>query len=258
MIEISVYPTQVPIDQLVEAIIRFNYVGPEFCTEVRYELIVPKGFFLMGGDRKGTIPLLEKDNCYEHSLRILAESLGAFDFIVTRLSFRDESGRVQRLPDYPVSVNVFRPSVPALDLSVAEVKLQADKWHGLPVTIRNTGKDVANQVTLRLVSNSLAVNETAGIVVQQLRPVEAREVTFTAYFKKPGSRVPIDIAVTCQDKSGGTHSFSWRHYLVVEEKAPTSTVVNQTNFHGKVKGPIHTGSGSINIGGEQKSDERPS
>lgn len=254
MIEISVHPTQISLDRLTEVTLRFAYRGVEFCTEVYFEIITPEGFFLMGGSPKGTVPLLEEGDYYDHPLRFLAEKSGAFDFIVTRLAFRDEIGRMQRLPDYPVSVNVFRPSVLALDLSITEVKLQADKWYGLPVIIRNTGKGIANQITLRLVGNSFSANETAGIVVQQLRPGEGQQVTFTVYFNKPGSRVPVDTTATCQDESGGTHSFSWHHYLVVEEKAPTSNVINQTNFHSKVTGPVHTGSGSINIGSEYKDD----
>ena len=60
MIEISVHPTQISLDRLTEVTLRFAYRDVEFCTEVYFEIIIPEGFFLMGGSPKGTIPLLEE------------------------------------------------------------------------------------------------------------------------------------------------------------------------------------------------------
>lgn len=245
MIQISVHPNEVPINELTDLVVRLTNVSHGYCTGIRLSFRVPKEVVLVRGSGQFKVDLIEPKKHYDHAIRIRAKAPGKFTIVFTNFSYFDPSGSGQRIRDSFASLLVT-DSIPCLvselQLQITTSKLNANQWSAISGTITNIGSDVAQQVVLVAHGPTL---EARNVKIDNLKVGESKTFELVIQTKMPGTHVPVEITAIYKNRNKKTLQSKWTFYLNVEEQISPTSVNYQSNFYGSIDGSIHTGSGNI-------------
>lgn len=120
-------------------------------------------------------------------------------------------------------------------------RLYAHEWGTLIGTVRNIGKDTANDVTISV----------EGIKFERIDPIQnlhpsTSEIFELSIYPDQSGMVPIIISVICKDEHGQLSPWRKRYKLEVFLRPSTPLIGNQTNINGPILGPFSSGDGDIN------------
>jgi hypothetical protein len=225
VIVVSVRPDEILVDQLTDVTLCLENTGPGVCTNVRFTFRVPKEILLIRGRRQVQVARLRKGEHYDHPLQVQAREQGTFQLVSTNFSYRDSSGRGQRVPETVLSLRAVTPTVlapapaPSLELTLETTNLPVDAWSPLSGCIANVGEVAVQGVTLSASGLDLQADREQ---VGDLPPGLTLPFTLSVRVTKAGTgtRVPIRLEAAFRDRSGRLRHRSWRAHLAVEAIQP--------------------------------------
>ena len=233
MIAVSMHPNEIPLGQPTDVVLRLTNTGPGVCTNVRFTFRVTREILLIRGRRQVQIDQLREGQQHDHLLQLQARQLGVFELVSTNFSYRDSTGRGQRVPETVLCLQGVAPvapcpvPAPVLDLTLETTSLPVGAWSPLLGHIANVGKAPAWRITLSASGPALQVHkETLG----DLPPGEALHFTLSVHATQIGTHVPIRLEATFRDDSGQLCRHSLPVHLAVEEARPSTEIAADDIF----------------------------
>jgi len=107
MIQVTLEPTQLVVDQPNELIVRLTNVGRGTYTNVVFKLVLPVQVVLLQGPDRIKIPLLDAGQSIMHTMHLRPKQVGTWVLTSSNFSYRDTLGQSQRISNVRLELTSF-------------------------------------------------------------------------------------------------------------------------------------------------------
>lgn len=216
----------------------------ETLTNIVFGLKLPSSISLQGGSKQVEIRQLAPGEKFTHTLKIIPQSVGTSRLTICNFSYRDGSGKTQRLKELSNEITIGEPLPPPpkaeIDVKLNPTELKFKEWGKLEGQVTNIG-----QIAL----SSIKVKATGQVELNEYVPLGPLLTGQTVRFSlkvcplASGTHVPIMIEISYTDTVKETYerSISTSLRVVKKEETVSTTIFNNSTFGGGYAGGDYTG-----------------
>lgn len=208
MIQITVVPTQLVMDQISSLSIRLTNSGNKPCTHLFFRLRLPSQIVLLEGNDKIDIAKIEPHQNVTHTVRVRPKQIGSWIIGSSSFSYRDSQGQSQHPSPLQQEVKVI-PIVTASELSEPQVivrlsttALPLNEWDQLEGEVINSCDVALYNIALRVFGPIALDLHDSLYSVGTLRSGESKVFQFPVRAEESGNKVPLHVKVSYEDDSG--------------------------------------------------------
>lgn len=227
--------------------------GQEILTNIVFSLKLPASIRLQSGSKQVEILQLAPGKKFKHILQIVPQSVGTWALTILNFSYRDGSGKTQRLKELSNQITVREALTPPpkaeIDVKLNPTELNLKEWGKLEGQVTNIGQIALGSIKVRA-TGEVQCHENVFLG----RFLTGETVTFSLQVcpLASGTHVPISIEISYTDQVQRTYDRSISTSLRVtkkEESVPTYTF-NNSSFAGGFAGRDYTGNVNHNYAQE--------
>jgi hypothetical protein len=208
MIEATVAPRKLVVDQPAELAVRLTNTGAGPCTNLVFTLSLPVQIILLRGSNRIEIGQLGGGESATCKVRVRPRVAGTWVLTSTNFSYRDPHGRSRRIDDLRLTLEVV-PAVPTAPTPDAELtveptteELPLNEWETLEGWVTNTGPLALKDIAVRAVGPLSRDPHQSWHKVGALQPGQRNRFGIPVRAAESGSKVPLHIQVRYVDAAG--------------------------------------------------------
>ncbi|MDJ0729255.1 MAG: hypothetical protein QNJ33_04605 [Crocosphaera sp.] len=213
----------------------------ETLTNIVFGLKLPATFTVKSGSRRVEISQLTPNERFKHTLVVIPKSRGTRTITLYNLSYRDSSGKTQRLKDFSQNITVLMalsPPEPAkIKSELLPNQFKLEQWGKLQGKLTNIGSMAVGNIKVK-VGAPEQVETRQEFLLKRLSSGETQEFSISVRPLASGE-VPIDLEITYVDqaKRGYRNTLSdFLHVVKNAESEISSTINYNQTFTGSVGG----------------------
>jgi len=130
MIQVTIEPNQLLVNQSNELVIRLTNTGRGPCTNVVFKILLPVQIILLHGSDRIQIDRLDPGQTAKYSLDVKPKLAGVWPITSANFSYRDPVGQPRRISDLYLELlaSAETPAETNPDLELAEMHEAAGRW----------------------------------------------------------------------------------------------------------------------------------
>ncbi|MEH2284454.1 MAG: hypothetical protein V7K90_24555 [Nostoc sp.] len=216
----------------------------ETLTNIVFALKLPATIRVQSGSKQVEILQLAPSERFRHTLQIVPQSIGTSALTILNFSYRDGSGKTQRLKELSNQITVKEalppPPKAEIDVKLNPTELNFKEWGKLDGQVTNIGQIALVSIKVRA-RGEVQCNED--ISLGRLLTGETIRFSLQVYPLASGTHVPISIGINYIDTVKETYnrSISTSLRVVKKEESVSTTTFNNSTFGGGYAGRDYTG-----------------
>lgn len=210
MIQVSLEPTELCVDQSNELVVRLSNIGHTRCANVIFKLALPVQLVLLQGADRIDLPYLDAGQSITHTLRVRPKQVGSLFLTSSNFSYRDAQGQSHRVSDFGqtvrVTTKITASAAPAVELSikVSTIELPLGQWETIEGQITNVGQSYLQKLAVRAVGPFTCDPRMPWRTLNSLQSGQEVPFALPVRVNESGNKVPFHIEIEYTDVLGRT------------------------------------------------------